>query len=108
MSQKQEKESITPFQFFALSYLYSEELKRAEKEQFIDDNIRRVTHHSYSSIMPRSISITARELAIKMPISMNGERLSTAQMMDDLWDLEAEGYLEQAGIGGDIGEYTTG
>ncbi len=103
MSQEQKKEGITPFQFFALSYLYSEELKKAEKEQFIDDNIRKVTHHSYSSVMQRSISITVRELAIKMPISMNEKRLSTAQMMENLWALEGEGYLEQAGIGGDRG-----
>jgi len=107
MSQEHEKEGITPFQFFALSFLYSEELKKADKEQFIDDNIRKVTHHSYSSIMQRPISITVRELAIKMPISMNNERLSTAQMMEELWDLEGGGYLEQAGIGGDRGEYTS-
>lgn len=106
MPQKEE-ESITPFQFFALSYLFSEELKKAEKEQYIDDYIRKVTHHSYSSVMQRSISVTVRELAIKMPISMNEKCLTTPQMLNELWDLESKQYLERASIGGDRGEFTS-
>jgi hypothetical protein len=57
-------QEISPFQFFALSYLYSEELKRTEKEQFIDDNIRMRTHHSHSRVTPNPIAISIRELAM--------------------------------------------
>lgn len=102
----QEEESITPFQFFVLSYLYSEELKKTEKEQFIDDHLRKVTHHSQSSITPTPISVSVRELAIKLPVSMVEERLSTEQMLKQLELLEMNKLLELAGIGGIRGEYT--
>lgn len=99
-------ENITPFQFFALSYLYSEELKKMEKEQFIDDNIRMRTHHSQSSITPSPISVSVRELAVKLPISMIENRVSTDQILEQLQILESNQLLELAGIGGYRGEYT--
>lgn len=108
---KHEKEEVewqgpTEFQFFALSYLYSEELKRTEKEQLIDDHIRMRTHHSQSSVTSTPISVAVRELALKIPTSMAREPLTTHEMLGQLQTLEANQLLELAGIGGYRGEYT--
>jgi hypothetical protein len=103
---KEEGENITVFQFFALSYLYSEELKRTQKEQFIDDNIRMRTHHSQSSVTPSPIAVSVRELAVKSPTSMIKERLTSDQILEQLQILESNQLLELAGIGGYRGEYT--
>jgi hypothetical protein len=100
------RHAVTPFQFFALSFLYSEELTKTQKEQFMNDHLRMRTHHSYSSVTSHPISVTVRELAIKMPPSMVRERLKTVQLLQQLVLLEERQYLERAGLGGDRGEYS--
>ena len=99
-------ENITQIQFFALSYLYSEELKRTEKEQFMDDNIRMRTHHSHSRVTPSPIGVSIRELAVKLPISMITQRVTTGQMLEQLQIFESNQLLEPGGIGVYRGEYT--
>jgi hypothetical protein len=98
--------SLTPFQFFALSYLYSEELTRNEKQQFEDNYIRRRTHHSFSSVTAHPISVTVRELAIKIPTSMATKKLKTVQLLEQLKSLQEHQYLERVGVGGDNWEYS--
>ena len=61
----EESKPISPLQLFAVSYLYSEELKMDEKEQNLDSQ-RRITHHSYSSFR-KPIVVTVREIATKIP-----------------------------------------
>jgi hypothetical protein len=90
----EDKPYFTPLQIFALSYLYSEELKQKQKEQFLDSHTL-VTHHSHSSVIPRSISIRVRELITILPFSMIPEMPTVEEVCNQLNILEGYGLLTQ-------------
>ena len=93
--------TITPLQIFALSYLYSEESTQRQREQFLDSE-RLVTHHSHSSVLPRPIYITVRELITILPLSIVPETPTAQEVYDQLNILADRGLLE--GKGGYLSE----
>ena len=90
----EEPQYITPVQVFALSYLYTEELKRRQKEEFLDSQRLR-THSSHSSVLTRPISVTLRNLCNIIPSSMISQSLTAEQVFNELMVLVQQGYLEQ-------------
>lgn len=99
----EESKPISPLQLFAVSYLYSEELKMDEKEQNLDSQ-RRITHHSYSSFR-KPIVVTVREIATKIPPDAVSHIPRVQDILDELLELEQNQYLE-VGFGGIREEYT--
>jgi hypothetical protein len=89
-----ESQHPTPVQVFALSYLYTEELKQRQKEEFLDSQRLR-THSSHSSVLPRPISVTLRNLCNIIPSLMILQTLTAQQVFDELMELVQHGYLEQ-------------
>lgn len=90
----EEAQYPTPVQVFALSYLYTEELKQRQKEEFLDSQRLR-THSSHSSVLSRPISVTLRNLCNIIPSSMISQTLTAQQVFDELMELVQHGYLEQ-------------
>jgi hypothetical protein len=86
----------TPLQIFALSYLYSEELTRKEKEQCLDSQCL-VTHHSHSRVLPSPIYITVRELITILPLSIVPETPTAQEVCDQLNILAERGLFEGKG-----------
>ena len=93
------QEGITPLQIYALAHLYSEEQKRVLKEQELDKH-RRATHHSQSSVRPRPISVTMRELITMIPHSMLPSGIRSKDVYNQLNLLGNSGYLEEQSMYG--------
>ena len=91
-----DKLRTTPLQIFALSYLYSEESTQRQKEQFLDSQ-RLVTHHWRSSVLPRPIYMTVRELITILPLSIVPETLTAQEVYEQLNILADRGLLEGKG-----------
>lgn len=91
---REEAQYLTPVQVFALSYLYTEELNQRQKEEFLDSQRLR-THSSHSSVLPRPISATLRNLCNIVPSSRISQTLTAQQVFDELMELVQHGYLEQ-------------
>jgi hypothetical protein len=92
----EEAQYPTPLQIFVLSYLDHEEWKQTRKEQ-ISDMDRKVTHHSYSSIPRRPISISIRELITILPTSVIPEMPKAEEVYNQLNLLAEDGLLEPEG-----------
>jgi hypothetical protein len=84
----------TPLQIFALSYVYSEELKEIQKQQKLDQERSR-THHSNSSVLPYPVSVIVRELVTLLPASMTPEMSNLEEVCNQLYVLVDGGLLEE-------------
>jgi hypothetical protein len=91
-----DRSHTTPLQIFALSYLYSEELTRREKEQYLDSQCL-VTQHAHSSVLPSPIYITVRELITILPLSIVPETPTAQEVCDQLNILAERGLFEGKG-----------
>lgn len=86
-----QENQLTQFQLFTLTYLASEERKKAEKEQLIDDYS--FVHHSESGVLPRPVKVTIDELANMLPPSMIPEGFSIDKAHSELQELCSLGFL---------------
>jgi hypothetical protein len=64
------------FQLFVLAYLTSEERKKIEQQQLLDDTS--FVHHSESTVLPHSVKVTIDELSSIVPHSIIPAGLNAA------------------------------